>query len=53
MLISLESTLGNLKKIGALTPHTAPVGEIKQHVNKAFRNLGWSDLQKMFVFLKT
>ena len=23
--MSLESTLGNLKKIGALTPHTAPV----------------------------
>ena len=43
--MSLESTLGNLKKIGALTPHTAPVGEIKQHVDRAANLIG--DAQKI------
>ena len=45
MLMSLESTLGNLKKIGALTPYTAPVGEIKQHVDRAANLIG--DAQKI------
>ena len=43
--MSLESTLGNLKKIGALTPHTAPVGEIKQHIDRAANLIG--DAQKI------